>query len=196
MSHKPFPSGRATHGVVDGLLELRRRHPIAPEQVERVVALVPPLVHRLVGRPLDLAPTPGAARLCAGYVGARALIRGTVDLEDFRPAALGDAATHALARRFEVRPDGNPDPNALGPVAVEVTMTGGQRHAMAVEHMWGSPARPLSREAHLAKFRRNWTSGARPLDEADGERMIRLVDDLDARADVRELVDLTCRAHR
>jgi 2-methylcitrate dehydratase PrpD len=196
MSHKPFPAGRATHGIVDGLLELRRRLALAPEQVERVVAAVPPLVHRLVGRPLDAAPTAGRARLCAGYVGARALIRGTVGLDDFRPAALADPATHALARRFEVRADGNADPNALGPVAVEVTVKGGQRHAIAVEHVSGSPARPLSRVAHLAKFRRNWTSGARPLDEADGERLVRLVDDLEEMADVRELVDLACGERR
>ena len=196
MSHKPFPSGRATHGIVDGLLELRRRHALAPEQVERVVASVPPLVQRLVGRPLDAAPTPGAARLCAGYVGARALIRGTVDLDDFRPAALGDAATQALAGRFEVRADGNPDPNALGPVTVEMAMMGGQRHAIAVEHVSGSPARPLSREAHLAKFRRNWTSGARRLDEADGERLVGLIDNLEAVADVRELVGLACGERR
>jgi 2-methylcitrate dehydratase PrpD len=81
-------------------------------------------------------------------------------------------------------------------VAVEVTVKGGQRHAIAVEHVSGSPARPLSRVAHLAKFRRNWTSGARPLDEADGERLVRLVDDLEEMADVRELVDLACGERR
>jgi 2-methylcitrate dehydratase PrpD len=143
MSHKPFPSGRATHGIVDGLLELRRRHGLAPERIERVVAAVPPLVQRLVGRPLGAAPAPGAARLCAGYVGARALIRGTVDPDDFRPAALSDAGTRALARRFEVRADDNPDPNALGPVAVEVTVTGGKRHAIVVEQVVGVVRSPL-----------------------------------------------------
>jgi hypothetical protein len=39
---------------------------------------------------------------------------------------------------------------------------------------------------------RDWTSGVRPLAEADGERLIRLVDGLDAVADVRELVELAC----
>jgi 2-methylcitrate dehydratase PrpD len=119
-------------------------------------------------------------------------MRGTVDLDDFRPAALGDPATHALARRFEVRADANPDPNALGPVTVELTVKGGRRHEIAVEHMWGSPAHPLSREAHVGKFRRNWTSAARSLEGADGDRLLRLVDDLEAVNDVRELVDLAC----
>ncbi len=49
----------------------------------------------------------------------------------------------------------------------------------------------MSRDAHLAKFRGNWVSGARRLDEARGERLIRLVDDLETVSDVRELVRLT-----
>jgi hypothetical protein len=49
----------------------------------------------------------------------------------------------------------------------------------------------MSRDAHLAKFRRNWVSGARRLDEAKGERLIQLVDDVEALSDVRDLVGLT-----
>jgi 2-methylcitrate dehydratase PrpD len=192
MSHKPFPSGRATHGIVDALLELRRRHDLVPATIERVVASVPPLVQHLVGRPLAPRPEPGLARLCAAYVGARALIRGTLDLDDFRPAALTDPASHALAARVATRTDGNPDPNALGPVTVAVSLAGGTRHEITIEHMSGSPARPLSRQAHLDKFRRNWTSGAAPLPDGDAERLIGLVDGLDTLADVRELVDLAC----
>ncbi len=56
--------------------------------------------------------------------------------------------------------------------------------------MYGHPANPLSREAHVEKFRRNWVCGAVPLDEAKGERLIGLVDDLEAVADSRELIDL------
>jgi len=105
---------------------------------------------------------------------------------------LTDPATHALARRFDMNVDDNPDPNALGPVTVSVELReGGQRHELRVDHMYGSPARPMSREAHLAKFRRNWVSGARRLDEASGERLIQLVDGVEALDDVRDLADLT-----
>jgi 2-methylcitrate dehydratase PrpD len=192
LSHKPFPTGRATHGIVDALLELRRAHGLAPERIARVTAQVPPLVQHLVGRPLEARPEPGAARLCAAYVGARALIRGALDLDDFRPAALADPPTHALARRFEIRTDANPDPNALGPVTVTVSLADGARHELEIAQMSGSPARPLSRQAQLAKFRRNWASGAAPLPEAAAERLVRLVDTLEAVDDVRELVDLAC----
>ena len=191
LSHKPFPSGRATHGIVDGLLDLRRRVGFAAADVEGFRAVVPPLVRHLVGRPVIERPEPGYARLCAGYVGARALLRGGVDLDDFRPAALADEATRALARRFAIDVDANPDPNALGPVSVAVLLRDGRRHEVEIARMYGSPANPMTREGHLAKLRRNWRSGARRLAEADVETLIRLVEDLEAVSDVRELVALT-----
>ena len=35
VSHKPFPSGRATHSAIDGTLRLRRRHGLHADQVAK-----------------------------------------------------------------------------------------------------------------------------------------------------------------
>jgi 2-methylcitrate dehydratase PrpD len=191
LSHKPFPSGRATHGIIDGLIDLKRRIGFTAADVERVIAVVPPLVRHLVGRQVVEQPEPPYARLCAAYVGARALMRGAVGLEDFRAPALGDPATRVLARRFQMEVDGNPDPNALGPVTVIVVLRDGRRHEAQIDRMYGSPENPMSRDAHLAKFRLNWVSGAQPLAEPAGEQLIRLVDDIEAVSDAREIVRLT-----
>src|SRR3979409_2549199 len=51
LSHKPWPSGRATHGGLDGLQRLIAAHGITPDQVAAGRFLVPPLTYRLVGRP-------------------------------------------------------------------------------------------------------------------------------------------------
>ncbi len=190
VSHKPFPSGRATHGIVDAVMSLRNKHGFAAEDVEEVTARVPPLVHRLVSRPLEDAPAPSYARLCAAYVTSRALLRGTVDIDDFRPPALSDPETHALARRITLVADDNRDGNALVPVTVTVALKDGRKHKITLEVVYGHPANPMSREAHVEKFRRNWVCGAVPLDEAKGECLIGLVDDLEAVADIRELIEL------
>ena len=190
VSHKPFPSGRATHGIVDAVMSLRNRHGFAAEDVEKVTALVPPLVHRLVSRPLTDAPAPNYARLCAAYVASRALLRGTVDIDDFRPPALSDPKTHALACRFTLVADDNREGNAFVPVTVTVALKDGHKHAITLDVVYGHPANPMSREAHVEKFRRNWVCGTVPLDEAKGERLIGLVDDLEAVADIRELIEL------
>ena len=80
------------------------------------------------------------------------LRHGTVGLDDFSPAALADPASLALARRLTVIADGNPDPNAMAPVRVELDLADGQAVACDVAQVLGSPARPLPPEAARAKF--------------------------------------------
>lgn len=190
VAHKPFPCGRATHGVLDGILSLLSEHRFTPSEVERIECHVPPLTHRLVARPARERMTPSYARLSAPYVVACALLGAGVGLDDFTPEALADPTRLALAQRVELRVDDNRDPNALAPVTIVVRLTDGTVREIVVEQVYGSPAKPMSREAHLAKFRSNWISGARALPEAAGERLIELIDDLEAVGEVAELVDL------
>jgi 2-methylcitrate dehydratase PrpD len=190
VAHKPFPCGRATHGVIDGVLQLKRRHSFAAAEVARVDCLVPPLTHRLVGRPVQRDMAPNYARLCAGYAIACALLKDTVEVADFRPEMLADRGRLALAVRVALRGDENPDQNALAPVRVAVTLADGATHEIGIEQVYGSPARPMTADAHLAKFKRNWSAGALPLAEAAGAALVTRVDALEALANVTELVDL------
>jgi 2-methylcitrate dehydratase PrpD len=190
LAHKPFPSGRLTHGAADGLLRLRAEHGFAAGDVERVTVAVPPLVRRLVGRPDVPAPAPSYARLCLPFVAATALRRGGVDVPDFAPERLADPATHALAARVRVEDDGNADENAMVPQTVEVLLRGGRRHALRVETVLGHPDRPLSRAQHLDKLRRNGRHGARPLAPERVEQLAERVDRLETVGDVREALAL------
>lgn len=190
VAHKPFPCGRATHGVLDGLLGLLNEHRFTAAEVERIECRVPPLTHRLVARPAGEGMTPSHARLSAPYVLACALLRARVGLDDFTPQALADPTRLALAQRIGLQADDNEDPNALVPVTIVVRLTDGTMREVLVRKVYGSPAKPMSREARLAKFRTNWVSGARALPEAAGERLIDLIDDLEAVGEVAELVDL------
>jgi len=177
LSHKPFPTGRAAHGGLDGILQLKARHGFDARDVESVLVIGPPLISELVGRPDRPDPPINYARLCMAFVGAIALQRGTVLLEDFTPERLRDPTLHALAARIRMVVDGNPDPNALNPQRVEIALTGGARHAVDLPAVLGSPANPLSREQHLAKFRACWRhAGLKP---DNGERLIALVDGLE-----------------
>ena len=152
LSHKPFPSGRATHGGLDGLQQLIAEHGIAADRVRAGRFFVPPLTHRLVGRPVQDDMAVAHARLCLAYCAAVCLRRSTVGLDDFTPMALADPATLALGRRLTVVADSNPDPNAMHPVRVELDLTGGRTVACDVAVVLGSPARPLTREAARTKF--------------------------------------------
>ena len=58
----------------------------------------------------------------------------------------------ALARRLSVVADGNPDPNAMHPVRIELDLTDRSTVACDVADVLGGPANPLSPEAARAKF--------------------------------------------
>ena len=194
LAHKPFPSGRATHGIVEACLALRRAHRLDPEAIARVTAQVPPLVRHLVGRAPHEEMKTNYARLCAPYVAACALRSGAVGLADFTPEAYRDGPTQALARRvsLEVRDAGNP--NALAPVEVEIALRDGTRHSTRIEAVYGNPKKPLSRADHLAKFRNNCAAAAYPVPPEYMERLIERIDRLEEVADVTELVDLLAPA--
>jgi len=190
LSHKPFPSGRATHGGVDGALSLQQQHGFGNEDIAEIVVLAPPLVRQLVDRAPQRQMAPSYARLCLPYVVATALLEGTVDVRDFEPTAIADPRRHELAARIRVAPDGNPAVNALAPQRVEVRLRDGHIVAMDLPAVLGAPGRPLGRERHLAKFHRASASGLRPFPAARREALVHAVDRLEELADVRELVDL------
>jgi 2-methylcitrate dehydratase PrpD len=190
LAHKPYPSGRATHGIVEACLELQRRYGCSADAIERLTARVPPLVHQLVGRPHLTRPTVNYARLCASYVTARALLNEGVGSEDFRDEAYRDVRTTALAQRISIEPWDVGNANALTPVEVAIELRGGVRHAIRLDVVYGNPAKPLSRDDHLAKFRRNCEVAARPLQPDNTERLIERFDRFEDVADIAELVDL------
>ena len=190
IAHKPFPSGRATHGVLDGLLTLMREHGFSSNDVQQVTCRVPPLTAQLVGRPiLDVMET-NYARLSAPFVLASALINGQVGIEDFGPDSLRDESRLDLGRRITVEIDDNPDKNALTPVSVTVSLRGGITHDITMDVVYGNPNKPLTRDAHLEKFRRNWTLAKHSLPIVQADELITLVDELEGVGDIGALVDL------
>jgi aconitate decarboxylase len=190
LAHKPFPSGRATHGIIDGCLTLSKEYDIALDQIEAVTARVPALVHQLVGRLPREDMDINYARLCARFVAARALLRGTVEFEDFRSEVYRDAETLALANRITVEVADDENPHLLVPVAVEMQLRGGKRHHLKLDEVYGAPGRPMSRESQLEKFRANAAAAIRPMPEAQVEALIGRLSALRDVGDVREIARL------
>jgi 2-methylcitrate dehydratase PrpD len=191
LSHKPYPAGRATHGGIEGCLALQAQHRFAADDVADIVVSGPPVLARLTGRPDVPDPTPAYARLCMGYVVAKALLRGRLGVEHYRGAAeLRDPATHALAARVRTISDGSDDPNALAPQTVTVTLRSGETLRWSCETMLASSSRRLSRTMHLEKFRRCLEFSADGLGSGAAETFIELVDRLERVEDVREIAAL------
>ena len=188
LSHKPYPAGRASHGGIEGIMALRRQRTFETGEVVAVNIIGPPLIKRLCGRPDIPAPNANYARLCMSFIGAKVLLHGKLDLVHFRGAELNEPATHELAKRITMESDGNPDPNALVPQEVIVKLEDGTVLRWRCEIMLANPARRLTREQHIAKFRHCLDFAQETLAPDAGDTLIRLVDRLEELSDVRELM--------
>ena len=152
LSHKPFPSGRATHGGVEAILKLRDQG-VTAAALTALRWSAPPLIHQLVARPPLPDMNVNYARLCLPYVGATALLRGAVGLPHFSPQALQDADVLAVARRFHGSINEVSDPAAFTPQTFTAELADGARRAVRIDHLLGSPVHPLSQAQCHAKVR-------------------------------------------
>ena len=192
IGHKPFPCGRLTHGAIEAALTLKERHGFDAGDVEECEALVPPLVYRLVGRPLEgEVPSPQYAKLSIPFVVAVALIRGTVFITDFWDEGLREPAVHELAGRIKVVQDLTiTDENIMVPLQVRIRLKDGAEHELTLDQVLGHPDKPLSREQHLEKFQACWAEGADHLPRSNRDRLVNLVDALEDAPSVEEIVRL------
>ena len=190
IAHKPFPSGRATHGIIDACLALREEHGLTEEAIKGIQIFVPPLINHLVGRPPRTEMAINYARLCARYVAACALIGGEIALSDFTDEAYLRDRHQALAGRSQIIIE-DADPNALTPIRLEITLNDGRVLKREVTEVYGTPANPMTREAQIVKFRGNCAGAARPLPAGQVDELIQTVDELETVEDVTRLVDLT-----
>lgn len=189
VSHKPFPTGRAAQGGIV-LMQKLLAQGVTAESIEHLELSAPPLIHRLVGRPLVADMTANYARLCFQYSGAVALLKRGVGLGDFSEVALQDKHIRALGTRITVIDDGTPDPAAFTPQTATATLKTGEIVTARIEALYGSPADPLTREAHIKKFHACCAFGfgaARPDIETT---LIQLTDKLETLDDVSRLARL------
>ncbi|WP_345551109.1 MmgE/PrpD family protein [Microbulbifer aestuariivivens] len=190
ISHKPFPTGRAAHGTLDALMQLQAQHGFSAADIDSVSIEAPPLVRRLVDRPVLPSMGVNYAKLCIGYVAATLLLTGDVGVADFDEAPLADAHRLSLAERIRMRPSACDDPNALAPQAVTVRLHSGVEYHKEMLAILGHPDSPLGRERQTEKFIRCLASARYPMDSDAAHRILTQVDQLDRLACVTQLTEL------
>jgi 2-methylcitrate dehydratase PrpD len=164
---KPYPCCQLLHAFIQAAKQLLKEFAeqgVSPADIESVHGRLAEPGLTLVTEPKDrkTQPTePHEARFSLPYVVAHALLRGDVDLETFRPAALADPAVRALASRVTTSVDPDSDYPAHCPAILEVVV-GGVTHRRHVPFHPGCPEAPLSEDDVLDKFARNtrWLLGS------------------------------------
>lgn len=144
VSVKPFPSGRASHGILGALDNMLRDGSLDGKQVTAIEVAAPPLIHRLVGRPYRADMTASYARLCLPFLVPLMLRDGIIDPRCFTPQEFANPELLALGRNVTVRVDDNPDHNVLAPQSLTISLRDGSKLERTVTDNLGSPAAPMS----------------------------------------------------
>ena len=192
LSHKPFPSGRLTHGVIDALQKVTEKLGVSADDIVSIEGYVPPLVYRLVGREDMPDPEPNYAKLCLAYVAGAWMARGQVGLAEFRgQETLNDPQIHAHAAKVTLNLDDNPDQNALCPQRFVFQLADGRSHEIHLEQVIGHPEAALTATQNREKFDRCLAQATNPMGASQGAAIAESVENIEAMEDVAKLARLT-----
>lgn len=184
---KPYPSCACTHSIIDGALELKRTHGLAPRDVAGVTIGVNRAVPRIL---IHSNPTSGLeAKFSGEFSAAAALVDGRVGLTTFTDDKVRDPAVRELMTRVEMVVD----PEIPGELErhmwtrVTIRLTDGRALSIGPRPVPGHPAHPLTPAALAEKFT-ECAGLVLPADRAD--TVAEIVQHLDACPDLRSLTAL------
>lgn len=152
VSTKPFPSGRASHGALGALSDIRDQRDLSLDDVQSIELFAPPLIQRLVGRPYKTGMTPAYARLCLPLLAPMMLRDGIIDPSLFCAEGLSSPELAMLGNKVEVILDGNEDGNALAPQKLVIHLKNGDRIERQIDANLGSPEAPLDENQSQLKY--------------------------------------------
>ncbi len=151
MAIKPYPSGRATHGGIEAMRELRAQG-VTPENLDAATLIAPPLINQLVNRRVHKSMNANYARLCFPYVAACALRDDRVQIKHFTPHAMRDPEILSIAAKIDMRTNDIDDPSAFTPQRLVTRTEDGTECDATIKHLLGAQAHPLTRSSHRKKI--------------------------------------------
>lgn len=193
LTTKPYPSCRQTHMFIDATKNLMKAHGITGDQVENVVLKVGKFGKVLcVPEENRKAPDlPMDAKFSIPYCVAACLVRGNAGLAEFIPEALKDPEILAMAQKISFEMDDTIDETVLVEAGgVKLTLKDGSVYEEKVIDSLGSQNNPLTREQRIEKFKECCSYSRKKLTEAEIDRIIELIDDLENLDDMTELYEL------
>ena len=150
--HKPYPSGRASHGIIRLLEEILLEQKLNLSDIKSLKASVPPLILRLVGRSWKKGLSLAQARLCLPFLVATYLIKGKIDLNSYHEDWFKGNEWHETASKLSIEVNDVKDPNALVPQQLKVETRDGRFYAKSTSEVYGSPSAPMSEDEQFQKF--------------------------------------------
>ncbi|PBB77795.1 hypothetical protein CK218_28070 [Mesorhizobium sp. WSM3879] len=197
ISFKPWPSCRATHHGIDGLLQLREEHNFTGEDILCIELGLNERAASVVVEPRDQKWNPDdpvVARFSLPYAVAVAAQRGQVAIGDFRAEAIQDPSVRRImaATKVEIDPEINRTHGRYGnsPTTVKVKLKSGTQHFIRIDKPFGHPENPASLTDGMLKLKACAEMSMLPFSEKQLELIGEFIEELDKRPTLAPLFDL------
>ena len=181
---KPYPSCRATHGLIDCALEIVQKNNIESKNIREAIATMPSLrINNFCGQPWDIGEFPhGNAIFSYRFTMATALLKKSVRPRHFTTESIHDPETNDFIKRIKFAEGEG--------VNLKVIMNDGTEYtAESVIAKGEIPGNPMSQDELSAKFRDNVEFANRHT-RGNVERLLSLLEKIEDLSDVNELVRL------
>ena len=146
--YKPFACGLVVHGVIDGCIQLRGKHDLVPDMIERVDLRVCPIVLELTG---NMNPVTGLeGKFSVVHAAAVAICHGAAGEAQFSDESVQDPAVVELRKKVQVEPD---ESLLWTQARILIRLKRGEVLEIHVKYPLGSLERPMSDVDLEEKFR-------------------------------------------
>jgi 2-methylcitrate dehydratase PrpD len=191
---KRFPCCGAAHRTLDGLVELRQRHGLSLEAVERIEAVVP--VFARDNLRFDDPRNEMEARFSLTYPAVRVLQAGALTLSDMTLDKVRDPSIRPWLQRVVIHTKPGSVAEELGenatPAITRVVMRSGDVHEVGIGMPKGSRQAPLTQDEQRAKFRDccRWAGK-----ERDADRLFEIASSIHSVRRFRDFSQLFAQAY-
>ena len=148
---KRFPCCGSAHKSLDGFLELRTIHEIAPERIKQATTWLPETLSKNLR--FDRPQNEMEGRFSLHYSAARILMEGSLSLQHFTDEAVHDPEVVSFMQR--IRRETIPDTENMSlatPLLSRIEQLDGAIHEIEIGHLKGSLQNPLSAADIQHKF--------------------------------------------
>ncbi|MBI5031585.1 MAG: MmgE/PrpD family protein [Chloroflexi bacterium] len=187
VSFKPWPSCRGTHAYIDAVLQILNEYSLDCNSIQEILVTIHP-VNKMLCEPAENKQRPVTAidaKFSIPFVIATTLVNRRVMLDQFFPDALENSHVLELARRVKYQIDsGELENSTQGYMEI---VTHDQVISKRVEFPLGHPAKPISQNALIEKFRNCCQYSARKIAERNRDEVVDLILDLEHVENIGEI---------
>ena len=190
-SIKPHACCRYKQGPIDCILEIIKTNEVRAEDIARVDIAILDAGFALVAEPVEQKREPRSvvdAQFSMPFGAALAVLRRDASLDRYHADEIGDSEIKRFMKRVNCMRDPklNREFPAKWPARVVIKTTTGKAFEHQLDYPRGDPENPLSWDEIIAKFS---SLAGQVLPEAQCNRIVSLVKEVDQLDDISELVE-------